>query len=159
MKTEQRGYAAQSVALERGEEPGAQGGEGRWRARAAASCAFAPREGLALLYFFDPECSHRYEVAAKMGKWKWAPARVVALAAREPQFATDVPTSAGLKAGVSPDAEQLRKALPFTDPPYAAALRQGRVVATFNSGQMEGTEYSETLKSLGFVEDIASGER
>ena len=113
--------------------------------------AFPLRKGLVLLYFFDPECSHCYTVAGEMAKWRWGTTRVVVLSTREARFTGGFLASAGLKAGISPDADTLRRALPFTDPPYAVALRHGKVVATFNSGQMEGADYFEALKRLGIL--------
>jgi hypothetical protein len=71
--------------------------------------------------------------------------------AREPQFATAFLETAKLKAGICLDAELLRSALPFTDPPYAVALDHGRVAATFNSGQMEEASYYDTLRRLGHL--------
>ena len=107
------------------------------------------RQGRLLLYFFDPECTHCLAVAREMSKRCWGATRIVVLPTREPQFASGFLEDAGLSAGISPDAASLRKALPFTDPPYAVALDRGRVVATFNSGQMEGEGYYATLKRLG----------
>jgi hypothetical protein len=44
---------------------------------------------------------------------------------------------------------------PFTDPSYAVALDEGRAVATFNSGQMEGEAYYGTLTRLGHLKEEA----
>jgi hypothetical protein len=109
------------------------------------------RQGRVLLYFFDPECSHCYAVAREMAKRDWGSTRIVVLATREQRFALSFVEDTGLHAGISPDAGALRKALPFTDPPYAVALDHGKAVATFNSGQMEGEAYYETLKRLGHL--------
>lgn len=108
------------------------------------------RDGKVLLYFFDPECSHCYAVAGEMAKHNWGSTRVVVVPTREPQFATTF-LEMKLKAGICPNAEPLRTALPFTDPPHAVALDQGRVAATFNSGQMEGDSYYDTLRRLGHL--------
>ena len=109
------------------------------------------RQGRVLLYFFDPECSTCYAVAQKMSKREWGATRIVALATREQSFARSFVNESGLRAGISPDAESLRKIFPFTDPPYAVALDRGKAVARFNSGQLEVETYYETLKRLGHL--------
>jgi hypothetical protein len=111
------------------------------------------RQGRILLYFFDPECSHCYAVASEMAKRDWGSTRLVALATTQQRFALNFVKATGLRAGISPDAETLRKAFPFTDPPYAVALDRGKAVATFNSGQMESEAYYETLKRLGHLKE------
>jgi hypothetical protein len=110
------------------------------------------REGRVLLYFFDPECSHCLAVAREMSRHSWGATRIVVLPTRELRFASGFLEEAGLRAGISPDAASLRKAWPFADPPYAVALDRGRVVATFNSGQMVGEGYYGALKRLGHLE-------
>ena len=110
------------------------------------------RQGRILLYFFDPECTHCLGVARAMSKHRWGGTRLVAVPTREPQFAVDFLEYASLAAAVSPDAAALRQSLPFGDPPYAVAVDTGKVVATFNSGEMEQPGYFETLRRLGFVE-------
>jgi len=109
------------------------------------------RQGRFLLYFFDPECTHCLGVAREMSKRCWGATRIVVLPTREPQFASFFLKDAGLSAGISPDAGPLRKAVPFTDPPYAVALDRGKVVAKFNSGQMESESYYTTLQRLGHL--------
>lgn len=111
------------------------------------------RQGRVLLYFFDPECMHCFAVAQEMSKRHWGGTRVVALATRMPQFATPFLRDTGLRASISPDATALRKVFPFTDPPYAVALDHGKAVAAFNSGQMEGEAYYDTLKRLGLLNE------
>ena len=111
----------------------------------------ALHRGRFLLYFFDPECSHCFSVAQEMARKDWGTTRIVVLATREQRFASSFLTDTRLRAGISPDSDTLRKALPFTDPPYAVAVDQGRVVAMFNSGQMEDAEYYATLQRLGFL--------
>jgi len=104
-----------------------------------------------LLYFFNPECTHCLAVAQEMSKRGWGSTRIVALPTSEPQFASSFLEHAGLSAGISPDAALLRKALPFTEAPFAVALDRGKVVGTFNSGQMESEGYYATLKRLGHL--------
>lgn len=112
---------------------------------------FRLREGRVLLYFFDPECLHCLGVARQMAKRDWGATRVLALPTRQQRFAADFLESAGLRAGITLDAAQLRNAFPFTDPPYAVALERGKAVATFNSGQMESDDYYQTLARLGHL--------
>ena len=57
----------------------------------------------------------------------------------------------GLRTGISPDDESPRKRFPFTDPPCAVALDCGKATTAFNSGQMEGETYYETLKRLSHL--------
>ncbi|MFB3779451.1 MAG: MauE/DoxX family redox-associated membrane protein [Bryobacteraceae bacterium] len=109
------------------------------------------RQGRLLLYFFDPECTHCLGVAREMAKRCWGATRIVVIPTREPQFAPLFLKDAGLSAGISPDAAPLRKAVPFTDPPYAIAVDRGKVVAKFNSGQMESENYYATLQRLGHM--------
>lgn len=109
------------------------------------------RRGKVLLYFFDPECSHCYMAGTAMASRNWRDTRVVVVPTREPQFARDFLETTKLAAGISPDAQSLREALPFTDPPYAVALDRGRVVATFNSGEMEGEAWFQALQQSGHV--------
>jgi uncharacterized membrane protein YphA (DoxX/SURF4 family) len=114
---------------------------------------FNLQQGRILLYFFDPECSHCYAVATEMAKRDWGSTRVVAVATTQQRFALNFIKATGLRAGISPDAETLRKAFPFTDPPYAVALDRGKAVAKFNSGQMESEAYYQALKRLGHLKE------
>jgi len=112
---------------------------------------FQLRQGRVLLYFFDPQCSTCFAVAHEMLKHEWDKTRIVILPTREPRYARAFLNDSGIRAGISPDAESLRKIFPFTDPPYAVALARGKATATFNSGQMEGGAYYETLTRLGYL--------
>jgi uncharacterized membrane protein YphA (DoxX/SURF4 family) len=135
-------YAASVVRRNQAEAPGLVTVDGK---------LIRLRDGKALLYFFDPECTHCYAMAGEMGTRDWGSTRVVVVPTREPQFATAFLETAKLKAGICTDADLLRSALPFTDPPYAVALDHGRVAATFNSGQMEDASYYDTLRRLGHL--------
>jgi uncharacterized membrane protein YphA (DoxX/SURF4 family) len=109
------------------------------------------RDGRLLLYFFDPECMHCYAVARRMANQNWGATRVVVLPTRERRFARAFLDDTGLQAGISPDADALRKSFAFTDPPYAIALDHGKAVATFNSGQMELDGFYQSLKRHGHI--------
>jgi hypothetical protein len=110
------------------------------------------RTGKVVLYFFDPECSHCLEVARNMGQWRWKRTRVIAVPTSQPQFAQSFLRDARLDAAISADAAKLRQIFRFTDPPYAVALRNGEVVATFNSGHLECERYPETLRAHELIE-------
>jgi len=86
-----------------------------------------------------------------MAKRKWGATRVVILPTREARFAPGFLDDTALRAGISPDAEFLRRVFPFTDPPYAVALDRGKTAATFNSGQMELETFYTTLTRLGHL--------
>jgi uncharacterized membrane protein YphA (DoxX/SURF4 family) len=107
--------------------------------------------GRVLLYFFDPECSHCLMLARKMSRRDWGSTLVVALPTAQPRFARDFLNDAGLKAGLSPDADKLRRTFAFTDPPYAVALVDGRQAAVFNSGQLANPSFYDTIGKLGLI--------
>jgi uncharacterized membrane protein YphA (DoxX/SURF4 family) len=113
--------------------------------------SFNLRQGRVLLYFFDPECTHCYTVAREMATRQWGATRIIVLATREQRFTPSFLADTGLRAGISPDGEPLRRIFAFSDPPYAVALDRGKAVATFNSGQMEGSAYYEKLRTLGHL--------
>lgn len=106
--------------------------------------------GRYFLYFFDPECSHCLSVARELGRQQWRDAEVIAIPTVNPQFARAFLDDAGLKAGISPDADLLRKTFTFTDSPYGVALSMGRQVGSYNSGELEQAVFS-SLRQLGFV--------
>jgi uncharacterized membrane protein len=114
--------------------------------------AFSLRDGRVLLYFFDPECTHCYAVARDMSNRHWGSIRLVIVAIREPQFAQAFLDDTGLRAAIADDAELLRNAFPFTEPPYAVALRDGRAVVRFNSAQLERPAWYATLDELGYLQ-------
>lgn len=109
------------------------------------------RQGRYLLYFFDPQCSHCFGVAHTMSGWNWGATRVVAVPTANPQFAGAFLSATGLRAGVSLDSAPLRAVFPFTDPPYAVALAEGRAVATYDSGQLEDAGFRSSLRQLKLV--------
>jgi hypothetical protein len=130
-----------------------------WRARGAEAPAsatvrggsFSLRDGRVLLYFFDPECTYCYAVARQMSDREWRSVRIVVVPLGEVRFAEAFLADTGLRAAVSLDAEALRRTFPFTEPPYAVALDNGRAVARFNSGQMENGSWYATLEAAGYV--------
>jgi uncharacterized membrane protein YphA (DoxX/SURF4 family) len=110
---------------------------------------FATEEGRIVIFFFDPECMHCFDVAKRMSKLDWGDTRVIGVPTVHPQFAPDFLHDTGLKAGISPDVALLKKTFPFGDPPAIVALENGRQkepVARF-----EDDEPAATLRKLGFV--------
>ena len=106
--------------------------------------------GRFFLYFFDPECSRCLMVARELGRQQWRETEVVAIPTANPQFARAFLDDAGLNAGISLDAELLRKTFTFTDSPYGIALSMGRQVGAFNSGELEQAVFP-SLRQLGFI--------
>jgi uncharacterized membrane protein YphA (DoxX/SURF4 family) len=107
--------------------------------------------GRHFLYFFDPECSHCVAIARELGRQQWRGAEVIAVPTVNPRFARAFLDTAGLKAGISPDAGILRGAFPFTDSPYGIALSRGRQVGAYNSGELERAVFT-SLRRLGFIQ-------
>ncbi|MBL8232254.1 MAG: DoxX family protein [Bryobacterales bacterium] len=106
--------------------------------------------GKVFLYFYDPECSHCDEAARRASKWNWKDTKVITVPTRQQQFAAEFLTSTGLKGGITPDAELLKKTFPFGDPPYGVSLENGRqraAHAIFDKQQPEAE-----LRKLGFIE-------
>jgi hypothetical protein len=112
---------------------------------------FPLRQGRVLLFFFDPECTHCYDVARGMSRRAWGATRIVVVPMREPQFTAIFLADTGLRAGVSPDAAGLGQVFAFADPPHAVALDGGRVRVRFNSGELEGEAWYDTLERLGYL--------
>lgn len=106
--------------------------------------------GRVFLFFFDPECSHCEDAARRMAKYAWKDTKIVSIPTRVPHFAQDFLNSTGLKAGVSPDLELLKKTFPFGDPPFGVALENGREKAPLPI--FDATEPLKTLRELDFVQ-------
>jgi hypothetical protein len=83
---------------------------------------FALRQGRVFLYFFNPECTHCLDGARKLAKLDWGDTKVIGVATEQFRFAREFMQETGLQGGVTGDAEPLRKAFPFVDPPFAAAI-------------------------------------
>jgi uncharacterized membrane protein YphA (DoxX/SURF4 family) len=112
---------------------------------------YSLQTGKVFIYFFDPECSHCFQAAKAMATYQWTPGtKVVAVPTSMPQFAPAFLTDTGLKAELTYDHEQLKKAFPYTAAPFGVALEHGRQKQSFIT--FEGDEPKESLKKLGFVE-------
>lgn len=106
--------------------------------------------GRVLVYFFDPECMHCFEGAKQLASMQWKNVRVVAAPTVNPQWATAFLRDTGLRAGVTFDVARLRTAFQFGDPPYGAAIENGRVVATFTFAG--GEDVAGKLKKVGWID-------
>jgi uncharacterized membrane protein YphA (DoxX/SURF4 family) len=110
---------------------------------------FSLQQGRTFIYFFDPECMHCFDAAKRMSQLNWGDTKVVAVPTRVPEFAHDFLKDTGLKAGVSPDVALLKKTFPFGDPPFGAAIQNGRQKEPVS--KFEDAEPAATLRRLGFV--------
>ena len=109
-------------------------------------------QGRIFLFFFDPECTHCLAAAKQMSGYRWNDVKVVVVPTRVPQFAQQFLSDSGMsgKSVVNNDLEALRAIFKFVDPPYGAALDQGRQKAAFP--QFDETEPRANLKAIGFIE-------
>jgi uncharacterized membrane protein len=106
--------------------------------------------GRHFIYFFDPECSHCYQAAKEMATYRWKDVAVIGVPTVNPQFAPGFLKDTGLNARLSGDAQKLKTAFPFGDPPFGVAVENGRQKETFRA--FEGSEPRASLRKLGFIE-------
>ncbi|MGH9720178.1 MAG: DoxX family protein [Bryobacteraceae bacterium] len=110
---------------------------------------FPLESGKIFIYFFDPECMHCLDAARRMAKLNWGDTKVIGVAVAQPQFGAGFLQTTGLKAGLSPDAELLKKTFHYESTPAAVAIENGRQKQMLT--HFEGDEPAATLKKLGFV--------
>ena len=110
---------------------------------------FQTHQGKLLIYFFDPECLHCLEAGRKMAKLNWGDTRMVVVAVAQPRFSQQFLRDCGLKAGISPDLEILKKTFPFVNAPAAVALVNGREKAMITD--FDGEEPAATLKKFELI--------
>ncbi len=110
---------------------------------------FALRQGRVVLYFFNPECTHCLYAARELSKLQWGSTRVVGVPTEEYNFGQDFMKDSGLRGGLSPDGQVLRKAFPFVDPPFLVALENGS--QQFSAASFETSKPFDELKKLGFA--------
>jgi len=111
---------------------------------------FALQQGRVLVYFFDPECMHCFQGAKELGAFAWKDVRVVVAPTVNPHWSTAFLRDAGLRAGVTFDIAPLRAVFKFGDPPFGAAIENGRVLATFTFA--EGEDVAGALRKAGWIE-------
>ncbi len=111
---------------------------------------FSLHEGRVLVYFFDPECMHCFEAAKEMSEFAWKDVRVVVAPTVNPHWATAFLRDTRLRAGVTLDVARLREVFHFGDPPFGAAIENGRVLATFTFA--EGEDAAGILRKDGWIE-------
>jgi uncharacterized membrane protein YphA (DoxX/SURF4 family) len=109
------------------------------------------QSGKILIFFFNPQCMHCLDAGKKLAALDWSGTRFIGVPTENPRFGAWFMGKAGLKGlgPVSPDLDRLRKTFPFSVPPAAVALENGREKAMLL--QFEGDEPGRTLKQLGFV--------
>ena len=110
---------------------------------------FSTQQGRIFIFFFDPECSHCYDVAKRLSQVNWGDTKVIGVPTSQPQFAQAFLHDTGLKAGISNDLALLKRTFPFGDPPAGTALENGRQKEPIT--KFEGDEPVATLKKLDFV--------
>jgi uncharacterized membrane protein YphA (DoxX/SURF4 family) len=111
---------------------------------------FSTQQGRIVVFFFDPECMHCFDVAKRMSKLDWAGTKVIGVPTAQPQFAQAFLQDTGLKAGISSDLQLLKKTFPFGDPPAGVVLENGREKEALT--RFEGDEPVATLRKLGFAQ-------
>lgn len=111
---------------------------------------FPLREGRVLLFFYNPECAHCFDVARAMSTFEWnSDVTIVSVATEQPQFAEQFLSATGLPALASDDVEPLRKVYSPDSVPYIVALENGRVKQSFVS--FEKPAFESRLRTLGFT--------
>jgi hypothetical protein len=108
--------------------------------------------GSVFLFFYDPECSHCDAASKFLSTLNWGNTKIVAIPTHDPQFAADFLHDTHLKASTSLEANKLKKAFPFVDPPYGVALEDGRVKQTFGQAQFNAPLPQPELRKIGFVQ-------
>ena len=107
-------------------------------------------QGNMFIYFFNPLCPHCEDAAKRMALLNWK-ATFVGVPTQDYQFGPGFVDDTGLKnVRLSPDVDLLKEKFPFTDVPYAVALKDGRVVERLLF--FEDPALSEKIRELGFAE-------
>jgi len=105
--------------------------------------------GKFFLYFFNPECSHCFDVAKNLAPLRWADTTVIAVPIEEPQFAGQFLEGTGLRAVVSTDFGKLKQACGYISYPFGVAVENGRQKARLSN--FEAPEPEATLRRLKFI--------
>jgi hypothetical protein len=108
------------------------------------------RQGDVFLYFFNPLCPHCEDAAKRMALLDWK-ATFVGVPTQDYQFGPGFVGDTGLKnVKLTPDLDLLKEKFPFSDVPYAVALKNGRVVERFRF--FEDPELSDKIRELGLAQ-------
>ena len=110
---------------------------------------FSLQEGKVFLYYFNPECLHCLDAAKRMAKLNWGDTKLVAVPTQQFRFARAFMDSTGLKGGISPDVETLKKVFPYVDAPTGVAIEDGYQKLSLT--KFESPEPEASLRRLGFV--------
>ena len=111
---------------------------------------YAIAHGRFFLYFFNPECSHCFDVAKRLAQLHWGDTTVIAVPIEQPQYAGQFLDETGLRAAVSTDFAKLKQVCGYTSYPYGVAVENGRQKARLTS--FDAPEPDATLKKLGLVD-------
>lgn len=112
---------------------------------------YALDQGQVFIYFFDPECSHCFQVAKDMSAWKWGNTKVIAVPTREARFAQGFLDDTKLKASISNDLDLLQQTFKFVSGPYGVALLRGRQKTAISVADFESGAAKNRLHDLGFI--------
>jgi len=105
--------------------------------------------GKVFLFFFNPECSHCFDVAKHLSGLEWGDTRLVAVPTEEPQYGASFLQQTGLKAVATTDFPKLKAALGYTSYPFAAVIENGRVRVRLTA--FDGAEPEMTLRRLNVI--------
>jgi uncharacterized membrane protein YphA (DoxX/SURF4 family) len=111
---------------------------------------YSLESGRIFLFFFDPQCTHCFDVSKRMAQLHWGATRVVAIPVELPEYAAQFMQTTGLNGAVTEDFDRLKKVFGFTSYPYGVALQNGRRKASLT--KFDEPEPAATLRKLGFVE-------
>jgi len=106
--------------------------------------------GRIFVYFFDPQCSHCWDAAQAMARYKWNDVKMLGVPTATPQYAAQFLQETGLKGDFTNDLQPMRDVFKFGDAPYGVMLEHGRQKAAFPN--FDKTEPERTLREMGFIQ-------
>jgi hypothetical protein len=111
---------------------------------------YSLRSGHIFLFYFNPQCSHCFEVSKRMSQFHWGDTKIVAVPVEQPQYAATFLEMTGLKAVSTGDFDLLKRTFGYTAYPYGIALDDGRRKASLV--KFDDPEPAATLRKLGFIQ-------
>ena len=111
---------------------------------------YSLRSGHIFLFYFNPQCSHCFEVSKRMAQFHWGDTKIVAVPVEQPQYAATFLEMTGLKAVSTGDFDLLKRTFGYTAYPYGIALEDGRRKASLV--KFDDPEPAATLRKLGFIQ-------